>query len=284
VSRGEVVRVGICADDFGLSSAVDDAVLDLARHGRISATSCLVDGPAFALDAPELVALRAEGALDVGLHLNLTERFGEDAPRWPLLQLVSRAYLRGLPAQDVQREIRRQLDRFRDVLGFGPDHVDGHRHVHQFPVVRELLLRELAHSAGAAPWVRDSRPRQGSLSKVAGGERCKALAIGVLGAGRLRSALREQGIASNERLLGVYSDRCNADTYMLRLQAWLERARDGDLIMCHPVAAGTQAAAASGGPAEYAVLAGRAFPGLLAHHGVRVEPISRWAREAASPS
>lgn len=276
----KVVRVGICADDFGKSREVDDAIVDLAWHWRITATSCMVDGPVFRHDAATLLLLRQCGMIDVGLHLNLTEPFDGGPPRWGLGQLVGRAFSQRLERQTLQVEVRRQFDVFEDVLGFAPDHVDGHHHVHQLPVVRQVLLAELERRSGPRPWVRNSMPRAVNFGGgVPFSERLRAAAIGLLGARGMRGQLAARGFASNLRLLGVYSARCDVHQYLERLQAWLRGARDGDLLMCHPTAPPrTDLLGVIGGNAEYRVLNSTVMPAVLAEHGIGVVRISELLR------
>jgi chitin disaccharide deacetylase len=280
VKARSVVRIGICADDFGLSREVDHAIVDLAWHWRITATSCLVDGPLFAQDAATLMLLRQCGMIDIGLHLNLTESFGDDAPRWSVGQLVARAFTGRLSIAQLRGEVQRQFARFEQVLGFAPDHVDGHQHVHQLPLVRQVLVEELERRSGARPWVRDSAPRPASFrGGVSLEERCRTAAIGLLGARGLRGQLMQHGFASNQRLLGVYSAHADVHQYLERLQAWLAGARDGDLLMCHPAApANGEDLGVVGGAAEYRVLSSSVFPALLAEHGVGVLRMSELAR------
>ena len=77
----------MCADDFGMNPAVNAGILSLAACGRLSATSLLVDGSAARADIP---ALRSSG-LQVGLHLNLTESFGQPGLCRPLGALIRAA-------------------------------------------------------------------------------------------------------------------------------------------------------------------------------------------------
>ena len=58
----------LCADDYALHAGVTEAVLYLARAGRLSATSAMVLSPRWADDAAPLRELR--GQVDVGLHLD----------------------------------------------------------------------------------------------------------------------------------------------------------------------------------------------------------------------
>ena len=61
--------VVLCADDFGLTEGVSRGILELARMGRLSATSAMTNCPAFPRMAPGLADL---DGVAVGLHLNLT--------------------------------------------------------------------------------------------------------------------------------------------------------------------------------------------------------------------
>ena len=57
----------VCADDFGLSRAVNKGVVRLLESSRISAVSCLVTGSAWQEGYPKL--LHHQSDADIGLHL-----------------------------------------------------------------------------------------------------------------------------------------------------------------------------------------------------------------------
>lgn len=227
----QVKRVVVCADDFGLDPAVDAAVLSLATQGRVSATSCLVDGPSFEANASRL---RASG-LACGLHLNFTERMGQSGLALPLGRLMRACWTRRLDRLAVSREIARQLDRYEQVMGEAPDYVDGHQHVHQFPQIRDALIAELCRrypSHASRPWLRCTRA--GSQPGVALGDRVKASVISLLGARELGRLARHHDFHANRAFLGVYDFQGGATAYASLLRQWLAAAHDGDLIMCHP--------------------------------------------------
>ena len=74
-------------------------------------------------------------------------------------------------------------------------------------------------------------------------------------------------------LLGVYGFDADGQRYARLLAAWLQRAADGDVLMCHPArngpdGAGDRFAAARAVEAE--VLGSDAWPRLLAQAGVTV--------------
>jgi predicted glycoside hydrolase/deacetylase ChbG (UPF0249 family) len=216
-------RIAVCADDFGLTAAATRSILELAAARAITATSCVVDGPAMLRNLAPLRALRPQ--LSVGLHLNLTENpeFGgnQSLPAWILTTFLRRR--EGLAG--LQAELRRQLDRFEQLLDGAPDFVDGHEHVHQFPVTRELLLDELKSRYGARIVVRCTWPRHFRGSKAA--------VIAMLGARALRAAAQARGLRCNRDFAGVYDLRSHSG-YAARMDEWLRNLDDGGLIMCHP--------------------------------------------------
>ena len=57
------------ADDFGLSSGVNDGILEAHAAGVVSSVSVLVNAPGW---EHAVAALRGTESLGVGLHLNLT--------------------------------------------------------------------------------------------------------------------------------------------------------------------------------------------------------------------
>lgn len=245
----------ICADDFGLAPGVNTAVLDLAERGKISATSGMVRRSAWPSGARALRSI-ASARLDVGLHLDLTRPVSVDGPEPGLVRLLAQAYTRTLFAAGLMADIRDQLTRFEDAMGCRPAFIDGHRHVHQFPVVRELLLEEIGRRYPTSPsWLRSTAPG-GALQH----EGLKARVIHALGGPALQRRARARGIPHSRGLLGVYDFGGDADAYRARLLGWLRTARTGDVLMCHPSAALFADPHAEARMREYAVLGSIDFP------------------------
>jgi predicted glycoside hydrolase/deacetylase ChbG (UPF0249 family) len=220
-------RIAICIDDVGEHAGVHAAALALLAQGRVSALSGMVHAPAWRDAAP---ALRdAATAADVGLHLDLTEPWGTRRFQRPWHRLVVEAFARALDAAALRSEIAAQLDAFEQAVGHAPHFVDGHRHVHQLPQVRALLLDELARRyPSEPPWVRRTVPRRPLAPGL------KPLIVAALGAPGLDALLRTHGLRHNERLLGVYGFDADPHRYLHRLTRWLALAQDGDLLVCHP--------------------------------------------------
>lgn len=140
----------INGDDFGFSSSVNHAIVEAHDRGILTSASLMVTGEAF----DEAVALaKARPTLAVGLHLVLT--CGQSVlPPDQIPHLVdsagcfpNRAILAGLRYQfsraaqrELPREIRAQLEKFR-TTGFSLSHVDGHLHLHAYPIVLRHLVK-----------------------------------------------------------------------------------------------------------------------------------------------
>ncbi len=225
--------ISVCVDDFGQHEGINRAALDLAGRHRVSAVSCLVDGPAWPSGARALQAFA--GRVEAGLHLNFTEDFGQGACH-ALPGLIARAYGHLLDHVQIRAAIQRQFERFEQVMGRLPDFVDGHQHVHQLPVIRDQLVAVMKQRYGSArPWLRSTLPpaacRKSGLPSPAVR---KGRLIGWLGAKALRALARRQGYPQNNHLVGVYGFGLSEADYLQTMKAWLDCVSDGDVLMCHP--------------------------------------------------
>lgn len=266
-------RIAICIDDYGGHPAVDNAILELAAKRRVTATSCAVGGPAWRHDAPRLKELFDAGVVDAGLHVDLTEFPLDDDLCQPVGMWMRDTILRLVDRERVRREIGAQLDAFEDAMRRAPSHVDGHQHVHQFPVIRDVLVEELVsrYPAGNRPWLRST--------KGAARWRLKGRMIEAMGSHALARLARKHGFAQNASLLGVYDFRGGPQRFRRLLREWLSSARDGDLLMCHVatgIVPGDEIAQAR--VDEYSVFAEDAFDAMTADAGVTLAPMSRILR------
>lgn len=249
-----VRRIDVCADDFGLTDAACRSILHLGGRGALSSTSVAVDGAALPLHLPALRTLRP--CLRVGLHLNLTGNPAFAGSR-PVSTWIRDCWLGRVDRAALAGEIDRQLQRFRQLFDSTPDFIDGHEHVHQFPVVRDLLLAALLRHHGQSVPIRCTWPLHWRGAKAA--------MIGLLGARALRDAAARQGLRSNSDFAGVY-DLQSPDGYAARMEHWVARLADGGLIMCHPEYPQPDAHPAR--MAEHAYFDSPAWPALLARQGL----------------
>uniref|UniRef100_Q47CE5 YdjC-like protein n=1 Tax=Dechloromonas aromatica (strain RCB) TaxID=159087 RepID=Q47CE5_DECAR len=261
-----VRSIVICADDFGQSEPINDGIHQLVSAGRLSAVSCLSDGPCF----PSGISSLSGAGVDVGLHLNFTDAMGQLGSYFPLKQLIVRSYLGALDAREIERQITRQLDAFEKHANQAPDFVDGHQHVHQLPLIRQKLFSILnKRYSKHRPWIRSTKPRLSVGLPLK--QQFKASLIGILGGGALVHEAISQHYQCNRRFLGVYDFSRTGSEYFELLKRWFDLAETGDLLMCHPASG-----ASAGDPLgqqrvrEFNVLKSQAFPTLLNEQ--RIQP------------
>ena len=135
------------ADDFGQSPGVNRGIIEAHERGIVTSASLMVRWPA-AADAAAYAQERPE--LSVGLHLDLAEWAYRDG-EWARLYEV----VKGDDADAVAKEVERQAEAFRRLMGKNPTHIDSHQHAHRQEPARSIVL-ELAHRL-AVP-VRDFAP------------------------------------------------------------------------------------------------------------------------------
>ena len=262
----------LCADDFGLTPGIDSAIAGLVRAGRLSAFSCLSNGPAWGADAAQVAALR--GPALAGLHFNLTEGRPLSpalARHWPQLPSLPRllilAHLGRLPLAAVADELAAQWAAFVQASGGEPDFIDGHQHVHHLPGVRGVLL----------DFLRQHPVPVRCTAHLAGpGGGLKRWVIEHSGGRALASVLRQRGLPHNRLLLGAYDFQAD---YRPLMQAWLAQVpASGALLFCHPgqpSPGDAPDAIAAARQRELAYLAGADFALDLASAGVMLAPV--WA-------
>jgi chitin disaccharide deacetylase len=239
--------VVLCADDYAIAPGVSLAILELINGGRLSATSCMTVSPFW----PEHAAwLRSHtGAADIGLHLTLTDlaplgpmpRLAPEGRLPPLPRLLALALARRLDRDEVAHEVDRQIERFIAAFGGPPDFIDGHLHVHQLPIVREIVVDRLCRALPPGTYVRVcDEPTSDILRRRIAVPR--ALVISRLGRA-LRRRVRQLGIPANLRFAGV-RDFDEADPYRSLFLRFIQDAPDCLLVMCHPGMADRELAAA----------------------------------------
>ena len=232
----------VTADDFGLSVPVNEAVEQAHSRGILTGASLMVTAPA-ADDAVER-ARRLPG-LGAGLHLV----FVSGRPALPPAQIPDlvgadgrflndpvkiglHLFFRKAVQRQAEAEMRAQLDAFR-ATGLPLDHVDGHQHFHQHPVIVDLLARLAGEYGIKAVRIPEEPPvvswraqRRDFWKRVLGW---------LFSANRMRAMrrrLRAGGIASNEHVFGLFdSGRMSSE----RVDRFLAALPDGvSELYCHP--------------------------------------------------
>jgi hopanoid biosynthesis associated protein HpnK len=232
-------RLIVTADDFGLTTSVNDAVEEGHRRGILTAASLMVTGDA-AADAIERA--KRLPTLGVGLHLVLVDGVPVLPPE-QIPDLVgsdgrfsTNVFTQGvrifcLPAarRQLAAEIRSQLEAFR-ATGLRLDHVNAHHHFHLHPTIQQTLLH-LAPEFGI-------RAVRLPLEPPAASGQPFAWLTGFMEsrhARRLRDNLDTAGMAHNDWIFGL------ADTGAMtaeRVRHYLEKIPDGvSELYFHPARA-----------------------------------------------
>ncbi|MDB5829288.1 MAG: hypothetical protein JWQ73_3508 [Variovorax sp.] len=265
----------ICADDFGLSEGINAAALELADREKLSAIGCMVRRPLWHIGSRDLRHLDA-GRVDVGLHLDLEFPPVPGGGDRHLVSLIGLAYLRLLRGNRLRDEIRFQLNSFEDRMGRAPAFIDGHRHVHQLPGVRDVLIAEtMSRYRAAPPWLRNTAPAERRWLPRSKTD-IKANVIHALGGRELNRLADLYGIPISRSLLGVYTFPGSDVDYQSAFSKWVEQCRNGDVLMCHPSLGGLPAAPHDHSRRrEYLALRALDLATLHATAGIIVAPLSR---------
>ena len=229
----------LCADDFAMTNGVSRAIIELAEAGRLSATSAITTSRHWPSHATWLA--RARGKIAVGLHLNLTlgqplgamPRFAPERQFPGISQVTSRALTGRIPKIEIRAEIERQLTAFELEMGFAPDHIDGHQHVHALPVIRRILLDVLTQRyglLGRRPLLRDPADTV-AANMMRGRAVGKAMALSTLCLGFKQSAKRA-GFEVNDGFSGVTDFAAGAASADFALACKALGSRH--MVMCHP--------------------------------------------------
>jgi predicted glycoside hydrolase/deacetylase ChbG (UPF0249 family) len=277
VSVAETLRhIWLCADDYGISPAVNAGIRELILRGRLNATTVMVAAPH--LGAEEVDALCRLNAgtprVAIGLHVTLTGRFRplsegfapqRDGYFLPQPEFTRLALARRLKPELLIIEIASQLRAFADAFGRLPDFLDGHQHMHMLPQVRGAFLKVAAEAAPRA-WVRQcGRARAARRLNDS-----KALGLDILSLG-FRRAARRRGIATNPAFAGAYDFNGKAPFAKI-FPRFLAGLPEGGLVMVHP--GHVDAALEALDPLthqrerEFAYLNSDAFAALLADQGI----------------
>lgn len=268
----------VCADDFGLDVAVNEAVESASRDGILTCASLMVGETACA-DA--VARAKQLPQLAVGLHLALSSARpvlppnqvpGLVGPDGRFDRNMVRAGLRYFFLPGVRRqlaaEIRAQFEAFR-AIGLALDHVNVHQHFHLHPTVASLILaigRDYGLRAIRVPYEPAS-----VLYQAAPAEQIAPLLYSPW-VRALRARLRRAGVFVNDFVLGLRWSGAMTPERVDRLLTVLPPGVTE--LYLHPATRRTpvlaQAAPGYRYEAEYAALMNPRHRALLQERGIRL--------------
>lgn len=238
----------LTADDFGISPAVDEAILLLIEKDRISSTSCMVtgDNPDLRQDLSSLKKLNQK--IDVGLHLVLTETkalathdFAEgltdrDGKFFKLKVLAARAYSGRLNKVSIEKEIRTQIENFVRLFGRVPDFIDGHQHVQQLPTIKDAVISTMKTFDSIIYARVANLPNQwlwNSTQSFSPRFALENLALAIPGR-QASAAFSENKVRHNRYLLGYYRHTPDLKFNSVFKKYLTLNPRSDDIFFCHP--------------------------------------------------
>lgn len=216
-------KIILCADDFGQNDPISTAIISLVKEERLSAVSCLSTEKDWQTHGPLLKELSHK--VDIGLHFNLTHGQGNFAS---LNHWILKSLTRQVDSNFIKKTLHEQLDKFESVMQRAPDFIDGHQHVHSFPVIREAFAKTVKERyPNTPPYIRAITPLLGKVDR-----QIKPLILRGISQ-NFTKTLNHNMLPHNKHFAGVYSLTPTAP-YRDLMRSWLKNAQTGTLIMCHP--------------------------------------------------
>ncbi|QGX90539.1 chitin disaccharide deacetylase [Tatumella sp. TA1] len=199
------------ADDFGLSKGQNYGIIEAHRHGIVTSTTAMVNGEAIA-DAVEL----SLGAPDLGVGMHFVLTLGKPLSAMPTL---TREGLLGkwvwqmaeegrLPLHEITQELTSQFQRFIELFGYPPTHIDSHHHVHLLPDIYTIVEGFACEKGIPVRCDRQPAARDNSAQPIV--RRC-------------------EGFSSE-----FYGDSLSQALFLKILDDSLQRGESSLEVMCHP--------------------------------------------------
>jgi predicted glycoside hydrolase/deacetylase ChbG (UPF0249 family) len=258
-----VRNVILCADDYGLSDNVNEAILDMADRGQISAVSCMTSLPGWKSSARAIRELR--NTLDLGVHLTLTNR--------NVGQALLRTVTNRLTEEAIYSEFKRQCQLFESEIGAPPRFLDGHHHVHQLTPMARALIR-LQKSLPTELYVRNTAMPLGKILRQ-GIAPAKTLLISRQGY-VFKEILNRKKMTTNDGFAGIYAPTGYNPIRTGKIFRIFAKNLDGisPIWMIHPGRKAKSLSAddpwAAAREAEYQVLKSPEFQDFLSAEGIRL--------------
>jgi chitin disaccharide deacetylase len=243
-----VRRLIINADDFGLTSGVNRAIVEAHEGGIVTSATLMANGQAF----DEAISLaRSRPRLGVGCHIVLVDgtplvrqtarqtlldprasaggtlRFREGIGSFAALAVIGR-----LDEDEIEAEALAQIGRLQ-ASGIVVTHLDSHKHTHMFPRVFKPLLR--AAQACGVKAIRNpfERVRASQLAARPGLWR-RWMAVGILQtlAKEFRQTVQRAGMITPD---GTFAIMATGTLDERSLRRMVERLPEGNWeLVCHP--------------------------------------------------
>jgi chitin disaccharide deacetylase len=238
-----VRRLIVNADDFGLTSGVNRAIIEGNRSGIVTSATLMANAKA---TEAAIDLAKAQSSLKIGCHVVLVDGvpLSENLPsltensahfRSSLKQFAVAAVRKQIVAEEIQWEVEAQIRKIQS-HGITLTHVDSHKHTHMFPHILRPLLRA-AKACGIRAIRNPFEPlRCWPAGMVLGAPGLWLRSGGVMAfqmfAAEFRRALKEEEMISTDGTVGIAVTGLLDQLKLLRI---LEALPDGTWeLVCHP--------------------------------------------------
>lgn len=216
------------ADDYGYRPDISQAIIDSHKNGYLTSTTVLIN---FVSDE-DIKLAKANPSLGFGLHLNLTsgepltenwkKKYGSfsrpfrneskqfDREVWiPFFEKYS--------TEDVIKEYESQLQKFKDLFGLMPTHIDSHHYSSSyestFPAYIEISQKYNLPTRRPKIWdIATNQHPAGNITHIPD----------------LEDELVKEGVKTTDYFSLKYLNRY--ENYLPELEQELDRVRDGESI------------------------------------------------------
>jgi len=200
-TRSNGFPVVIHADDFGETVAITNGIRCAIEAGVLTSTSIMANMPATQEALRRVQALAGQASF--GVHLNVCEGrpltrnetlVGEKGDFYSKRLVIRRALSGKLSLAELEQEIAAQIALVRDA-GVAISHVDGHKHLHQLPLISTAV-------ANVLPRFGIGRVRLTRLNSLAAFSKT-GTALRELAAWRAAAIFRRAGLSSPVRVVDL---------------------------------------------------------------------------------
>jgi len=191
------------------------------------------------VDSPNWKAagVRAEGRFRIaptsGMHLNLTEVLQAGSSTWRLPSLLVQSMLSAAAALASAQSGRAGSSTLSPTPSAACRiFVDGHHHVHQLPVVRDVLIESVPGTRAPSRCRGSESVCRRKTTRIT-----RPRGIGMLGASIIARAWRTRRGFPNQSLSGggLTAFNLRRDAYLARVRKWLEAGSEGAVFIVPPV-------------------------------------------------
>jgi hopanoid biosynthesis associated protein HpnK len=237
-----VRRLIVNADDFGLTSGVNRAIVEANRSGIVRSATLMANSQAFA-EAVEFAGQCPQ--LGIGCHIVLIDGVpicndvssltkGSGRFRTNLKDFALAAVRKKISAAEIKQEAEAQIRKIQS-CGIAITHVDTHKHTHLVPHVLRSVIKA-AKACGLRAIRNPFELRRSRVSRIAGTKTQWMRSAGVMAfqvfAPQFRKIMREEKMVTTDGTLGItVTGQLDQKVLTGILQAMPEGTWE---LVCHP--------------------------------------------------